>query len=187
MPGYTQLAKRGRLGLVLGTVLLSAAMNTGCGPSKDDPRYMIEAAPLRVDAEQVMLTGIEVDCGVRAELWGAPTDPNQGRSICPLLPAGRALQFDDDVVYTEPGQQTSYVQIRGKFPLTVIEMVSAKDGPEGNTKLVASKVGVRVENSCFPNPLPIMGVRKGQFNQDDPPVLQFRLNGEDWQMEKFVH
>jgi len=193
MAGYTQLVQRGGLrsnasapGLVLAMVLLSLAMNMGCSRSPDDPRNLIEAAPIRVEAEQVMLTSPEVDCGVRSELWGPPTDPNQGRSVCPLMPAGRALRFDDDVVYTEPGQQSAYVQIRGRFPLTILEMVSANDGPESNTKLVTSRVGVRLDNPCFPNPLPIMGVRKGQFNQEEPPVMLFRLNG-DWQLEKFVH
>ena len=171
---------------MLGIVLLSSTMNLGCTRASDDPRGMIEAVPVRVDAEQVMLTSGEVDCGVRAELWGPPTEPNQGRSLCPLLPGGRALQFEDDVVYTEPGQQSAYIQIRGKFPLAVIEIVSAKDGPDINTKLVESRVGVRVGNSCFPNPLPIMGARKGQFNQVEPPVMLFRLD-RDWQMEKFVH
>jgi hypothetical protein len=39
---------------------------------------------------------------------------------------------------------------------------------------------------CFPNPLPIMGLRKGQFTEDYLPVLQFRYDN-GWQLEKFVH
>jgi hypothetical protein len=31
-----------------------------------------------------------------------------------------------------------------------------------------------------------MGVRKGNFTQDNPPILLFRLR-DGWQLEKFVH
>ena len=133
-----------------------------------------------------MLMPAEVDCGVRSELWGPASPPNQGRSSCPLLPAGRALQFDDDVVFSDPGYRSSYVQVRGTFPLGVLEIVNAKDGPEDNTKLIELRVGVKIDNPCFPNPLPIMGARKGQFTQDFPPLMLFRLD-TTWQMVKFVH
>jgi hypothetical protein len=52
--------------------------------------------------------------------------------------------------------------------------------------LVEAKVGVKIDNACFPAPLPIMGLRKGQFTQDYSPVILLRLDG-GWQMDKFVH
>src|SRR5437588_615837 len=104
-------------GLVLSVVLISSMTSVGCGNDvSDKTRAMVEAAPVRVEAEQVMLTAGEVDCGARADLWGPAAPPNQGRSFCPLTPAGRALKFEDDVVYTDPGYRFSYVQVRGTFP-----------------------------------------------------------------------
>src|SRR5579885_1534576 len=101
-----------RLALVLGIVLASLTLLVGCTADPNDTtRSMIEATPVKVEAEQVMLASGEVDCGVRSELWEAPGTPNQGRSFCRLLPAGRALQFEDDVVYTDPGYRSSYVQV----------------------------------------------------------------------------
>src|SRR5579884_2258111 len=85
-----------RSSLALTSLLLSSLISVGCTASaNDDAKSIIEAAPVKVEAEQVMLAPAEVDCGVHAELWGPPTDPNQGRSICPLMDAGRALHFDD--------------------------------------------------------------------------------------------
>ena len=173
-------------GLWISVVLVSSMTSVGCGnEASDKTRAMVEAAPVRVEAEQVVLTAGEVDCGSRADLWGPASAPNQGRSFCPLTPAGRALKFDDDVVVTDPGYRFSYVQVRGTFPLSVLEIVNTKDEGE-NTKLVELRVGIKVDNACFPNPLPIMGSRKGQFTQDYPPLMLFRLDGA-WQMEKFVH
>jgi len=173
--------------LVFSIVLVSSMITVGCASDPNDKtRLMIESTPVNVEAEQVMLAPGEVDCGIRTELWGPATSPNQGRSFCPLLPAGRALHFDDDVVLTDPGYRSSYIQVRGTFPLGVQEILSTKDGPEKNTKLVETRVGVKVDNPCFPNPLPIMGIRKGQFTQDFAPVMMFR-EGDPWQMEKFVH
>jgi hypothetical protein len=173
--------------LLLGAVLAGTLFSVGCNDFNDGKtKNLVEAAPVRLDAEQVMLGRAEIDCGIQNELWGPPNPPNQGRSICPLTPAGRALKFDDDVVFTEPGYRSSYVQIRGAFPLGVISIENTKDGPEKDSKLVELKVGVRIDHACFPNPLPIMGLRKGQFSQDYNPVVLFRLDG-GWQMDKFIH
>jgi hypothetical protein len=173
--------------LLLGAVLVCSLFSVGCNDFNDGKtKNIVEGAPVRLDAEQVMLGRAEIDCGIQNELWGPPNPPNQGRSICPLTPAGRALKFDDDVVFTEPGYRSSYVQIRGNFPLGVISIENTKDGPEKDSKLVELKVGVRIDHACFPNPLPIMGLRKGQFSQEYNPVVLFRLDG-GWQMDKFIH
>src|ERR1051326_3501381 len=163
--------------LLLGGVLVVSMASVGCASDpNDNTRSMIEATPVNVEAEQVVLAPGEVDCGVRAELWDAPSAQNQGGAICKLLPAGKALHFDDDVVYSDPAYRSPYVQVRGTFPLGVLEITSTKDGPEKNTKLVELKVGIKVNNPCFPNPLPIMGVRKSQFTQDFPPLMLFRVD-----------
>lgn len=186
MNAFDQMRNGSRF--LLGIVLICSLGSVGCLTDFNDgkTRNMIEATPVKLDAEQVMLGSGEINCGVQNELWGPGNPANQGRQVAPLLPAGRALKFDDDVVLSEPGYRSPYVQVRGTFPLGVIEIDGTKDGPEKDTKLVDLKVGVRIEHDCFPNPLPIMGLRKGQFTQDYNPVILFRLDGA-WQMEKFVH
>jgi hypothetical protein len=185
MTGFGGMSMRS---LWICAVLALSLASVGCINDFNDgkTKNIVEGSPVKLDAEQVMLTRNEVECGAQNDLWGPASAPNQGRSICSLLPAGRALKFDDDVVFTEPGYRSSYVQIRGTFPLAVLEIENSKDGPEQETKLVEMKVGVKIDHACFPNPLPIMGLRKGQFTQDYLPVVLFRLDG-GWQMEKFVH
>jgi hypothetical protein len=47
-------------------------------------------------------------------------------------------------------------------------------------------MGIIVPHACFPDPLPLMGVRKGNFAQDVSPVLLFRYNNA-WTLEGIVH
>ena len=165
-------------------VCLSAA---GCGEFNDGKtRNILEANPVRLDAEQVMLTYGQVNCGVQNELWDPPYTINEATQRANLTSAGRQLKFDDSVSVSEPGYRQPYVQVRGEFQLGVLDIINTKDGPDKDTKLVDIKVGVKIGHPCFPNPLPILGLRKGQFSEDYPPVLLFRLD-RGWQLDKFVH
>ena len=44
-----------------------------------------------------------------------------------------------------------------------------------------------INHMCFPDPLPVMGVRKGRFNQDAPVMLHFELDGDGWHFDKLIH
>ena len=103
-----------------------------------------------------------------------------------LTAKGRALKFDDDVVVSEAGYHLPFVQVRGTFSLGVAEITSTKAGPQPETKLVETKVGIRIDDACFPAPLPLMGLRRGQFSQEFSPVALF-YNDNGWQFDKFVH
>ena len=148
---------------------------------------MIGPGPIHLDAEQVMLSGDQVDCGVRSDLWEAPTPSyGGGRSSARLLEAGRKLHFDDDVVFSEPGVAQPYVQIRGDFPLQLADdAIIRDDGPDG--KLVEGRVLVAISHACFPGPLPMLGVRKGKFVEDSSPILKFSRDGNDWHFVKITH
>ena len=62
-----------------------------------------------------------------------------------------------------------------------------KDGPHG-AKLVNGKVGAVIMHSCFGGvPLPIMGVRKGQFLPDAPVQLRYVQDGNDWRFDRILH
>lgn len=160
---------------------------TGCGSSGDfnygKVKSIIEASPVRLDAEYVMLSQGEVDCGVQNDLWDAPSDAG-GHTVARLSQKGRDLKFGDDVDLSDLPRP--YVQIRGDFSLAVAEITADKDSPETGSKLVEAKVGVPFQHSCFPNPLPLMGVKKGNFRQDVSPVVLFRFNN-GWYLDKFVH
>jgi hypothetical protein len=146
---------------------------------------IIEGTPMRLDAEYVMLTPSQLDCGVEEDLWDAPVEAGQrDHRVSHLKQSGRDLKFADDVSVGDMGKP--YVQIRGEFNLNVADIVNDKDGPEPGTRLVISHIGITIPHKCFNDPLPLMGVRKGNFTQDVPPVLFFRyVNG--WTIERIVH
>ncbi len=154
----------------------------GCG-SDNFNVTILEAAPIKIDAEYVTLTPVQLQCGTQEELWEAPVQSGD-RSTARLMPKGRDLKLADDVSIGD--LRLPYVQIRGEFPLKNIELVNIKDGPEKETKLLEMKVGVVIPHTCFSAPLPMMGVRRGKFTQDAAPIFFFRYNN-GWQMEKLVH
>jgi hypothetical protein len=166
---------------------VAAAVLAGCGSPSDwsqgKAAAVLQGSPVKLDAEYVMLAENEFDCGVQNDLWEAPASSGS-RSTARLTQKGRDLKFSDDVSIGD--MRKPYVQIRGDFSLGAVDVSADKDGPEAGTKLVDAKVGAVVQHSCFPNPLQIMGVKKGNFTQDAPPTLLFRLNG-NWELEKFVH
>ncbi len=59
--------------------------------------------------------------------------------------------------------------------------------PGKGDKTVQVQVRVKIPNDCFGGDLPIMGIRKGQFRQDSPPILVFTLDNEGWRLDHFVH
>jgi hypothetical protein len=55
------------------------------------------------------------------------------------------------------------------------------------TKLVDAKAEIKLQHGCFPNPLPIMGVKHGVFREDTPVSFLFRKSDDGWHLEKVVH
>src|SRR5579885_758949 len=128
----------------------------GCGSG--DFNYgkvsgIIGGAPMRLDAEYVMLTTQQVDCGVQNDLW----DPPAATGRATLKDKARELKFADDVSVGD--MKLPYVQVRGEFTLVPIDIQSDREGPEQGSKLVDVKLGVPINHTCFPQPLPMMGVR----------------------------
>ncbi len=158
----------------------------GCGPN--DFNYgkiknVLEGAPVHLDAEYVVLTQGQVDCGVHEDLWDPPVFSGH-TAIARLTQKARDLKFSDDVTIGE--QRFPFAQIRGEVNLLVSSINSDRDGREAYTKLVEMKVGANIQNPCFEGPLPVMGVRKGNFSQEVSPVLLFRFNN-GWQFDSFQH
>ncbi len=133
-----------------------------------------------------MLDQTQLDCGVREDLW-VISPMGDARSIGRLTQKARDLQFGDDVQIADPEIKVPYVQIRGSFPIAVLQMGSVRD-QDAFTKLVDAKVGVRIDHSCFQNPLPIlMGIRHGKFDPASNPVFRVKLEGDAWLTDQVVH
>jgi len=158
----------------------------GCGAGDFNygkVRNLIEGTPMHLDAEYVVLNSQQFQCGVENDLWDAAAG-NGERRFAHLTQKARDLKFSDDVSVGDMNRP--YAQIRGDFRLAVAEITNDKEGPEQNTRLVQTKVGVVIPHSCFPDPLPIMGVKKGNFTQDSSPVISFHYDN-GWQIDRFVH
>ena len=168
-------------------IVLAACALAGCGSSGFDQskvKALIEEQPVKLESEQVALTQGIVDCGVQNELWEAPTQVSTDRSVAKLTDKGRALKFSDDVSIGDAPQP--YVQVRGDLPLQVDDVPSITD-VDANTKRADVKAGVKIDQACFPGPLPIMGVKKGNFNASVPPAFRFTFDGSSWHLDRLVH
>jgi len=175
--------------MILAMLLLALGSGCGGGPaafSDDTVKMLLEAEPVTLDAEQVMLSLMQFDCGLRADLWEAPRVVSPEKSTAALTVNGRALNFEDEVQVRDNGYRQPYVQVRGKFVLRPTEVVHTTESAPG-TKDAQTKVGVVIAHRCFANPLPLMGVRHGKFSQDAPPVFQFKLDGELWAFDRIRH
>jgi hypothetical protein len=178
-------------GIALKLVVLSGlAIVQSCGPNDFNygkVRNIIESSPIRLDAEYVMLTDQQYRCGLQEDLWDPPTQPLglAGQTgTARVTPKGQELKFSDDVMIGD--KRYPYVQIRGDFNLLVNEIVSDRGGSDEFQRFVETKLAVVIQHTCFPTPLPLMGVKKGQFSQDYLPVLEFRYNN-GWSIERVVH
>jgi len=170
-------------------LIVLAVFCAGCSKDFNGERVKstLEAQPVNLDGEQVSLTGPQVECGVENELWERPSQVSQERTTARLSQKGRDLKFNDDVVYQDPNYRQPYVQVRGEFMLLVDDVPSIRDGDNG-TKVVETKTLVKIQHSCFPNPLPLMGIKKGNFSPDTPVKFQFHMNEDgSWKVDQLVH
>lgn len=173
------------------TLCLAVAL-CGCRPSsdfnEDVARGSIEYGKMNLEGEQVTLTDSQIQCGVQSELWDPPTTLSPDHTTSHLTSKARDLKFNDDVIIRDPNSKVAYVQIRGEFPLQTDSITSVKDGEDQNSKLVEAKVSVKIDNPCFQNPLPMMGVRHGNFSADSPVVFHMHFDENiGWRVDKLVH
>jgi len=166
--------------------LVAGLSLAGCGGGGFDARGALESRPVRLDGEQVMLDQGQLDCGSREDSW-VVSPMGDTRSIARLTQKARDLQFSDDVQIGDPDIKVPYAQIRGSLPVAVQQIGTVRDD-DAFTKSVEAKVGVRVNHSCFQNPLPVlMGIRHGRFDASTSPVFRFKLEGDAWTVDQVVH
>ena len=175
--------------LAVGVALALSVLLMGCstpGFDEDAMKALAERTPMDLDSEQVTLTGAQVNCGVNADLWEASAG-GDGRFIYRLTQKARDLQFTDDVYDRDPEYPTPYSQVRGKFNLALVNVVSVREGTEKGTKLVRATLGIRLNHFCFPEPLLIMGINKGRFTTQLAPTLLYQNGEEGWSAVKLMH
>lgn len=172
--------------------LFLAAIAIACKPSSefsdDIARGAIEARPLTLEGEQVTLTDSQIQCGLQNEYWDPQVIASPDHSSSHLTQKGRELKFNDDLIIHDPSSRVPYIQVRGEFPISVDSVASIKDGEDKNNKLVEARAGIKIENPCFQERLPLMGVKHGNFNADTPVTfhVHFDENG-GWLADKIVH
>ena len=170
-------------------VLLVLLLLAGCASSgfnKSMAKDVLEANPVQLNGEQLLLSDEQLTCGDREELWHL-TQLAPGRAIGRLTEAGRALQFSDDVRVGAGGSVGPTVQVTGKFGLRALQVPALQD--EGKrSKVVEARTGVVVNHACFKYPLPtLMGVRRGEFTAAANPMFRLRLQQENWTVEELLH
>lgn len=177
---------RGLLSAVIGLCLASVACHDKNQFDEGVAKAILEANPVKLDGEQVTITQTQLDCGVQSELWESPAQVSQDRSTARLTSKGRDLNFGDDPAI-EPNFHQPHAQVRGAFLLQVDQVSGIRNGETDGTKLVDAKAGIKLDNSCFPNALPILGVKHGDFREDTPTSFLFQQNDDGWHLEKIVH
>jgi hypothetical protein len=164
---------------------LAFLLLAGCGSGEFSVNGALQARPVQLDGEQLALDQGQVDCGARDELWEI-TSLGDTRAVGRLTKKGRDLQFSDDVQIGDPAVGLPYVQIRGSFPVRVIQVGSVRDEDQ-YTKLADARIAVHIDNSCFQmNPPTLMGIRHGQFDPSANPVFRFKMDG-GWMVDQIVH
>jgi hypothetical protein len=184
--------------LPAGVVAGLALVCCGCTQTDFPPEKaqgLVALHPIHLDAEEVMLTQTQVECGTQNDLWEPPAQQASNGvlstftalTVAHLNTQAKQLRFDDDVVLSEPGFRQPYVQVRGDFPAQLLDdpIIIHDDGQYA--KRVEGKVSITINHLCFPDPLPIMGVRKGKFNQDALVTLHFSLDNEGWHFDNLIH
>ena len=182
-----KMISRAALAASWSLVLILCGCKSSSDFSEDIAKFQIEVTPMKLEGEQVTLTDGQVQCGIQSELWDPPTTLSPDHTTAHLAPKGRDLKFADDVIIHDPGSHIPFVQIRGEFQFQVDSIVSLKDGEDKFSKLVEAKAGVKIDNPCFQNALPLMGVRHGNFSADTPVVFHMRLEDSGWHPDKIVH
>jgi hypothetical protein len=180
------MTPRGLLCAVFGLCVASLACGDKTQFNEDVARNILQSNAVKLEGEVVTITSMQVDCGVESELWDAPSQVSGNRSTARLTPKGRELNFDDDPTM-ESNFRQPHASVRGTFSLEVGDISDIRNGETAGTRLVNAKTGIRIQHACFPNSLPIMGVKHGDFREDTPVSFLFRQAEDGWHLEKLVH
>jgi hypothetical protein len=167
----------------MGTVVLVAASLGLGGCHEVTDQEIIEGSVLPLRGEQVVLTPEQVKCGEKARLWIVEQIEGAG-AVARLEPAGREL-FGDDVRMGDRRYSGPVAQVLGDGKLKIKKISNVTlDGT--SEKVVTASAGVEVKHSCFPAPLPLLGIDRGDFSQDAEVRIHMRNDG-GWRADQVLH
>ncbi len=168
--------------LITATLLLAGCAEPGF--DRGVAGNILNSEQVTLNSEQVLLDGGQIDCGVNDGLWTI-ADLGGGHRRGRLTYDGRELGFSDDI-NLDAGAE-AHAQMNGTFQVRTMNTESLDD-VDAQTKLLRASVGVVIDHPCFPHPLRIMGVRRGEFRSDINPVFRFRLVAENqWDFDRLIH
>jgi hypothetical protein len=171
--------------LTVAVFLLALA---GCGSSEFDAgtaQEVLQAAPVGLQGEQILLTGEQVVCGDKEGLWHL-TSLGAGRAIGRLTEKGRALQLSDDVRVGDAGAPGPVVQVTGRLPVRVQRIAVMKNENQRN-KIIEARTTVVLEHPCFREPPVLLGVSNGQFSSSANPRFRLRRHDDQWTFDALLH
>jgi hypothetical protein len=181
------VTSRGAQVAALSLVVVLCGCKASSEFNEDVAKGTIESAPMKLEGEQVTLTDTQIQCGLQNEFWDPPTSTSADHSSAHLTSKARDLKFNDDLIIHDPSSRVPYVQIRGDFPIQVDGITAIKNGEDNTAKLVEARAGVKIENACFQSPLPLMGVKHGNFTAGSPVVFHLHFDESGWHADKVVH
>jgi hypothetical protein len=163
--------------------VLAMSLLTGCADAPFDieaAHSTIESQPLALSGEHVVLNGEQIACGARKGLWTVSEDIGLAR----LSAEGQAL-FGDDVRLRGKDTPGGTTPLRGTFPIKVFSIESLKDNAIG-VKIAEARVGVVLAHSCFPDPIPLLGIYRGNFSDEAAPRLRLE-EAQGWAAVAVLH
>jgi len=169
------------------TLLLSGLILTGCDSGVFDEgaaQGVVEAAKIPLNGEEVLLTPDQVICGEKKGLWTVD-QIDGGGAIGRLTAAARALEFGDDVRMGEHKFSGPYVQLHGNFNVK-IEKVNKMTDENADVKILDAKMGAVITHECFDKPLPLLGIYRGDFSEENAPRIRLRQHN-GWTADQILH
>jgi hypothetical protein len=169
------------------SLALAGLLLTGCDSGVFDDaaaQSLIESSKLPLSGEQVLITPEQILCGEKKGLW-IIDQTDGGNALGRLEAPGRDLLFGDDVRMGDHKFTSPYVQLRGDFNVKIQKFIKLTD-ENADVKVAEAKMGVILKHECFPAPLPLLGIDRGDFSEEAAPRVRLRQHN-GWATDQVLH
>lgn len=169
-------------------VTLVFAVIAACAASPKLDKALIvnalESAPVPINGT-VSIPADRLSCVLRSDLWVPEQAPggtiHGGRAAktgtARLVDAGRTLGFRQDLLIQDSTSEIT-VAVEGEQHLKLLEILSIRHGGRPATTFVETRVAIKLEHECFPEPIPLSGTQTVS--------LEFQLVNGKWRMERIL-
>lgn len=168
-------------------LLVAGLLLTGCDSGVFDDeaaQALVESSKLALSGEQVLITPEQILCGEKKGLW-IIDQTDGGNALGRLEAPARDLLFGDDVRMGDHKFTNPYIQLRGDFDVKIQKFIKVTD-ENPDVKVVEAKLGVIVKHECFPQPLPLLGIDRGDFSEEAAPRVRLRQHN-GWRTDQVLH